>query len=42
MRPLKLLKSALALFVARVRADHANNTFTADDFTVAANFLNRS
>ena len=28
--------------MTRIRTDHANNAFTADDFAVAANFLNRS
>jgi hypothetical protein len=42
MRPLKLLKSALALLVAWIRTDHAHNALAADDFAVAANFLNRS
>jgi len=32
----------LALLVTRIRADHADNALAADDFTVAANFLDRS
>jgi hypothetical protein len=33
--------STLALLVARVGADHAHNTVAADDFAVAAHFLDR-
>src|SRR3954470_13472698 len=40
--PLNLLQSALALLVARIRADHADNALAADDLAVAANFLDRS
>jgi hypothetical protein len=36
------LQSALALLVTRIRADHAHNALAADDFAVAANFLDRS
>jgi hypothetical protein len=34
--------SALALFVTWFCTDHANNTVAADNFTVAAQFLDRS
>jgi len=32
-------KLALALFVPRIRTDHTNHTFAANNFTVTANFL---
>jgi len=32
----------LALLVALVSADHAHNTFAADDLAVTADFLDRS
>jgi hypothetical protein len=32
----------LALLVTRIRADHAHNALAADDFAVAADFLDRS
>jgi hypothetical protein len=35
-------KSTLALLVARVSADHAHNTFAADDLAVAADLLDGS
>jgi hypothetical protein len=40
--PLKLLKSALTLFVTWIGANHADNTLATNNFAVAANFLNRS
>src|ERR1017187_1310328 len=40
--PLKLLQSALTLFVTWIRTDHADNALATDDFAVAANFLYRS
>jgi hypothetical protein len=40
--PLKLLESALTLLMTRVCANYADNTLATDDFTVAANFLDRS
>ena len=41
-RPLKLVQSALTLLVTRIGTDHANNALTANDFAVAADFLDRS
>jgi len=41
-RPLKLIQSALTLFVTWVCADHTNNAFAANDLAVAANFFHRS
>jgi len=32
----------LALLVTLIRADHAHNALAADNFAVAANFLDRS
>jgi hypothetical protein len=42
MNPLKLLKSALTLFVAWICADDANHALATDNLAVAANFLDRS
>jgi hypothetical protein len=42
INPLKLLKSALTLFVTRVCADHADDALATNNFAVAANFLDRS
>jgi hypothetical protein len=42
VRPLKLLKSALTLFVAWVRADHTDNALATDNLAIAANLLDRS
>jgi hypothetical protein len=36
------MQSTLALFVARICTDHTNHTLAADDFAIAANFLDRS
>jgi hypothetical protein len=36
------LQLTLALLVARIRTDHANNAFASDNFAVTANFLDRS
>jgi hypothetical protein len=36
------VQSALTLLMAGIRADHAHNTVAADDFTVAAQFFDRS
>jgi hypothetical protein len=41
-RPLKLLQSALALFVTWICADYSDNTFAPDNLAVTANFLDRS
>ena len=38
----KPVQSTLTLLVAWIRTDHAHNAFASDDFTVAANFFDRS
>jgi hypothetical protein len=38
----KPVQSALTLFVAWICTDHTNHALAADDFAVAANFLDRS
>jgi hypothetical protein len=40
--PLNSFESALTLLVTGVSADHTNHTLTTDNFTVTANFLDRS
>jgi hypothetical protein len=39
--PSVTVKSALALFVARILADHTHDAFTADYLAIAANTLHR-
>jgi hypothetical protein len=42
VRPLKLLKSALTLFVTWIRTNHTDYALATDNFAVTANFLDRS